>query len=71
MTAQETIKVSKNLPVNKFEPAIEIAMEFHKDRLVYVPLVSEFSLGFFQMITAIWTSGYVAGVQAERKKRRR
>lgn len=71
MTEQEIIKISKNLPVNKFEPAMNIAMEFHKDRLVYVPLDSVFSLGFFQMVAAIWTSGYVAGVQEERKKRRR
>lgn len=69
MTAKEIIEASKHIPVNSYFPAMEIAKEFHDARLVYVP-GGDLSVGFFQMVAAIWHGGYMAGVQAERKRQR-
>lgn len=69
MTAQEIIQASETVPVDKFAPAMEIVKVFRDNKLVYVPK-GDFFLGFWKMIAAIWYGGYMAGVQAERRKRR-
>lgn len=70
MTAQEVIKISEQIPIREFEQAEKIAEVFQEQHLVYIPGGS-FFLGFWRMISAIWYGGYIAGVQAERRKRRR
>lgn len=69
MTAQQIIAISKHKPMNTFTQAEEIARVFHDQKMVYVPK-GEFFLNFMKMISAIWYGGYIAGVQAERKRRR-
>ena len=71
MNAQEIIEITQRLPYDAHKEAMEIAMEFRKKKLVYIPFGSDdLFLHFLEMITAIWNGGYIAGVQAERKKRR-
>lgn len=70
MTTQQIIAISKYKPMNTFTQAEEIARVFHDQKLVYVPK-GEFFLNFLKMIYAIWYGGYIAGVQAERKRRSR
>lgn len=68
LTANQIIEISKHIPMNTFTQAEEIAQVFHDKKLVYVPK-GEFFLNFLNMISAIWYGGYIAGVQAERKRR--
>lgn len=70
LTAHQIIEISKHKPMNTFKQAEEIARVFHDQKLVYVPK-GEFFLNFMKMISAIWYGGYIAGVQAERKRRSR
>ena len=70
MTAQQIIAISKHKPMNTFTQAEEIARVFHDQKMVYVPKF-EFFINFMKMISAIWYGGYIAGVQAERKRRSR
>ena len=69
MTPQQIIAISKKRPIADTEQALEIAMYFHEQKLAYVPH-GVFFEGFLRMISAIWCGGYIAGVQAERQKRR-
>lgn len=71
MTAQQIIAISKHKPMNIFEQADQIAMEFRKDGSVYIPKDDQFFLPFLYMIHAIWLAGFISGVQAERKRRSR
>lgn len=64
----EVIKISRHLPISTFEPAEEIAMEFRNR--VYIPQCPEMFVDFLRMIAAIWQGGYIAGVRAERRKKR-
>ncbi len=68
MTAQQIIAISKHKPMTTFTQAEEIAKVFRDEKLVYIPQ-GDFFLGFLNMISAIWYGGYIAGVQAERKRR--
>jgi len=68
MTAQQIITISQKRPISDVDQALEIAKVFHEQKQVYVPQ-GKFFEGFWRMISAIWHSGYIAGVQAERRKR--
>lgn len=69
MTAKQIIAISQEKPISDFRQAEEIAKVFREEKLVYIPQ-GEFFLGFWKMIAAIWCGGYMAGVRAERSKRR-
>lgn len=68
LSPAEIIKISRHLPISTFEQAEEIAMEFRNR--VYIPRCSEMFVEFLRMISAIWQGGYIAGVRAERRKKR-
>ena len=68
MTAQQIIAISQKRPISDVDQALEIAKVFHEQKQVYVPQGELFE-GFWRMISAIWHGGYIAGVQAERRKR--
>jgi len=70
LTVHQIIAISKNIPVNEFEQAVEIANVFRDDKLVYIPQ-GKYFFDFWQMLGAIWYCGYIAGVQAERARRNR
>ena len=71
MNAQEIIEITKRLPYGVYTKAMEIAMEYREKKLVYIPIHSnELLLPFMEMASSIWFGGYMAGVQAERRKRR-
>ena len=69
MTAQQIIAISQKRPLSDVHQALEIAKVFHEQKLVYVPQ-GELCEGFWRMVSAIWCGGYIAGVQAERKRHR-
>lgn len=66
MTAQEIIEISSNIPLSEFNTAREIVTVFQETKKVFIHK----NFGFLEMVTAIWYGGYMAGVQAERRKRR-
>ena len=68
LTPAEIIEISRHLPIDTFEQAEEIAMEFRNR--VYIPQYSDMFVDFLRMIAAIWQGGYIAGVRAERRKKR-
>ena len=71
MNTQKIIEITGKLPYDAHKEAMEIAMEFRKKKQVYIPIeFDDLFLPFLRMITAIWHGGYMAGVQAERRKRR-
>lgn len=70
LTVHQIIAISRNVPVNHFAQAVEIAKVFRDSKLVYIPK-GEYFYAFWQMIGAIWYCGYIAGVQAERARRNR
>ena len=70
LTVNQVIAISKKVPVNYFDQAVEIATVFQNKKLAYIPQGSTF-FGFWKMIGAIWCGGYIAGVQAERDRRNR
>ena len=70
LTVHQIIAISKHIPVNHFDQAVEIARVFRDNRLVYIPK-GEYFYGFWQMLGAILYCGYIAGVQAERARRNR
>lgn len=65
LTVHQIIDISRKLPVNEFEQAVEIAMVFHNNKQVYIPQ-GGFFYPFWKMVAAIWCGGYIAGVQVER-----
>lgn len=69
-TAEKIIAISEHIPMDVFTSATEIAKVFRDRKMVYIPSGKDF-YGFLRMISAIWYGGYMAGVQAERRKRRR
>lgn len=69
LTAHQIIAISRKKPISDFAQAEEIAQVFHDEKLAYIPK-GEFFIGFWKMIAAIWCGGYIAGVQAERDRRR-
>lgn len=69
MTPQQIIAISQKRPLSDVHQAMEIAKVFHEQKLAYVPQ-GVFFEGFCRMISAIWCGGYIAGVQAEKQKRR-
>lgn len=69
MTTQQIIAISKKVPIDVFAEAEEIAQVFHDENLVQIPKGASF-IGFWKMIAAIWCGGYIAGVRAERKRRK-
>lgn len=68
-TIPQIIKIAGQFPICDFEQADEIAWYFHNQRITYVPS-GNLHMGFYRMITAIWTAGYISGVQAERERRK-
>lgn len=71
MTIQQIIAISKYKPMNMFEQADQIAMEFRKDGSVYIPKDDQFFLPFLCMIHAIWLAGFISGKQEVRTKGQR
>lgn len=67
--AEQIIAISEHIPMDVFTSATEIAMVFRDRKMVYIPS-GEGSYGFLRMISAIWYGGYIAGVRAERRKKR-
>lgn len=71
MNAQRIIEITRKLPYAVYSEAMEIAMEYREKKLVYIPIeFSDLLLPFMEMVSSIWFAGYMAGVQAERRKRR-
>lgn len=71
MTIQQIIAISKHKPMNMFEQADQIAMEFRKDGSVYIPKDAQFFIPFLYMIHAIWMAGFISGKQEVRTKGRK
>ena len=67
--AEQIITISEHIPIEVFAPATVIAKVFRDRKMVYIPSGAD-SYGFLRMISAIWYGGYMAGVRAERRKRR-
>ena len=70
LTVHQIIDISRKIPVNKFDQAVEIAMVFRDKKQGYVPQGEAFYT-FWKMIAAIWCGGYIAGIQAERNHKNR
>lgn len=70
LTVHQIIDISRKIPANEFEQALEIAMVFRDKKQVLIPQ-GGFFYPFWQMVAAIWCGGYMAGVQVERDRQKR
>ena len=69
LTVHQIIDISRKAPIDNFAQAEEIAHVLQDEKTAYIPK-GEFFIGFWKMIAAIWCGGYIAGVQAERERRK-
>lgn len=69
LEAERVIKISRHIPMDVFAQAMDIAKVFRDRKMVYIPQY-EGLYEFVQMIGSIWYGGYIAGVRAERKRRK-
>ena len=67
-TAQEIVRIVSYKPIHEFDQAWEIAMAFQEK--INLPRDPKIFEEFLRMIAAVWCGGYIAGVRAERRKKR-
>lgn len=70
--AEEAINIAGYIRVDEFSVAEIIAKNTTAKHgpLYWAQPVKDGRWKFFQMITSVWTAGYIAGVRYERKRRR-
>lgn len=69
--AEEAIWVSSQRSVKDLTAAQAIAETFAETERVYIPYGTNDMWPFLQMLGAVWTGGYIAGVRAAKEKFRR